>query len=297
MIRSMTGFGDAACEVDGIHYAVELRSLNNRFFKCSARLPEDLAGLEAEVETALRKRFARGSFAVAVKMRLAGEAAASKVNDVALMGYLEHLESVKGKLSDQAVTIDLTHLLALPGVMEPATDPEAILARSRPVILNLLKQASDKLDAMRKHEGEALATELLSLGKCLRDTAGEVAERAPQVIDEYHNKLTQRVGELMAKAELTVSQNDLIREVAVYADRCDIREEIARLNGHLDQFEQIINREDGEPAGRTLDFLTQEMLREANTMGSKSNDASISRRVVEAKSLVDRLKEQVQNVE
>jgi uncharacterized protein (TIGR00255 family) len=124
-----------------------------------------------------------------------------------------------------------------------------------------------------------------------------VETRAPHVVQEYHTRLTQRVGELMAKAQLQVSEHDLIKEIAVFADRCDIREELTRLRGHLEQFETVIAADNGEPAGRTLDFLAQEMLREANTIGSKSNDAGISQRVVQAKSIVDRIKEQVQNVE
>lgn len=297
MIRSMTGFGDAASETDGIHYAVEVRSLNNRYFKCTSRLPEELAGLEAELDTRLRKHFARGSFSAAVKLRISGEAAASVVNDAALLAYLDHLEAVKTRLKDEAVTIDLTHLLALPGVMEPATDPDALLAKSRPVIFDLLGKAAGRLAEMRETEGAALAKDLLAQRSQLLEIVTAIAERAPAVVDEYHTKLTQRISQLMAKAELQLNESDLIKEVAVFADRCDIAEEVTRLRGHLTQFQQVIAGDGSEPAGRTLDFLAQEMLREANTIGSKSNDAAISRHVVNAKSLIDRIKEQVQNVE
>ncbi len=299
MIRSMTGFGDAATQHDGTHYAVELRSLNNRYFKCTSRLPDELAGLEAELEVALRKRFARGSFSVAVKLRVSEEQAASAVNDAALHAYLQHLEALKAKLPDSAVTIDLTHLLALPGVLSGGAEAPRLdlIEQARPVILRLVHDAGDKLNAMRKVEGQALAHELREQAERLLTLVAEIETRAPFVVNEYHARLTQRVGELMAKAQLTVNQTDLIKEIAVFADRCDIREELTRLRGHLEQFETVIASGDGEPAGRTMDFLAQEMLREANTIGSKSNDAPISQRVVQAKSIIDRIKEQVQNVE
>ncbi len=304
MIRSMTGFGDAATQhnandssAGGIHYAVELRSLNNRYFKCTSRLPDELVGLEAELESALRKRFARGSFSVAVKLRLGGEAAASRVNDAALLAYLGHLEGLKKKFADESVSIDLTHLLALPGVIEAGPDTVELLHQARPVVLRLVDEAADRLIDMRRREGEALATDLRSLAARLLEVVEQVAERAPVVVHEYHAKLTQRVGDLMAKAELKVNETDLIKEVAVFADRADINEELTRLRGHLNQFESVIADDDSEPSGRTLDFLAQEMLREANTIGSKSNDAAISQDVVNAKSLIDRIKEQVQNVE
>ena len=298
MIRSMTGFGDAAGEQDGVHYALELRSLNNKYFKASIRMPEQIAGLEAEIESALRKAVHRGSFTVTVKMRLSDAKAASRVNDEALLLYLDHLETIKNKINDdQSVNIDLTALLALPGVLQPAEDDETIISKARPVLLDLLKQAIEKMNAMRIAEGEALAADLMKHREVILNRTTEVESRAAVVIDEYHDRLRSRVDQLMARAELSVGENDLIKEVAVYADRSDISEEISRTKGHLDQLQQIIDREDQEPVGRTLDFLAQELLREANTIASKSNDATISKAVVEVKSAIDRIKEQVQNVE
>ena len=297
MIRSMTGFGDAAAEVEGIHYLMELRSLNNKFFKTTMRLPEELSGLEAELETRLRKKVARGSVTVTVKFRASDARAASRVNEPALMNYLAHLEMVQDKVQGHDVSIDLTQLLALPGVLQPAQDEEAILAKARPVVLKLLDEAADRLTAMRQREGQSLAQDLLHQREAILKRLARVQKRAPTVVEEYHQRLQNRINELMAKAKLKVDENDLIREVAVFADRADIREELIRLEGHLEQFEQIVQQSDAEPAGRTLDFLAQEMLREANTNGSKSNDAAISRHVVEIKGAIDRIKEQVQNVE
>ncbi len=298
MIRSMTGYGNASIEQEGVQFTLELRSLNNRYFKITTRVPEEINGLEAILEAALRKRVCRGSFALTVKLKVSDAAATSSVNDHALLTYLDHLETVREKVGDESVHIDLTQLLALPGVLQPATDDDALLARAKAAIPRLLDDAVDRLLEMRGNEGAALANDLTHQLGHIRTQLAAIAERAPQVVDEYHEKLAQRVGELMAKAKLKLEERDLIREVAIFADRADISEELSRLAGHLDQFGRIMT--DGhldEPAGRTLDFIAQEMLREANTIGSKSNDARISRAVVEIKSRIDRIKEQVQNVE
>lgn len=298
MIRSMTGFGDASTQAGGVHYSIELRSLNNKYFKCSVRLPEEFQSLEAELEAQLRKRVSRGSFTLAVKFKASDAQAASRVNDEAIMEYLEHLETIHAKIQDRAVQIDLTQLLALPGVLQPAEDEASLLARSRPVIGKLVDEATDRLLAMRGTEGKALADDLLKHLHLIMDRMKRIGERAPAVIQEYHQRLRARMDELLSKAELRADETLLIREVAVFAERADISEEVSRMAGHVAQFQEIIrNDNDSEPVGRTLDFLAQEMLREANTIGSKSNDAQISRAMIEAKSAIDRIKEQVQNVE
>lgn len=293
----MTGFGEASSGADGVGYTLELRSLNNKFFKLSARLPEELTGLEAELEQALRRQVSRGSFVLTLKVRLDDERAASKVNEAVLLSYLSHLETVRDKVHDQAVNIDLTQLLALPGVMQPAKNPEQLIEDTRPIAIKLLNDAVTKLKQMRIVEGESLSADLTAQLTVILERLAIIRERAPLVVNEYHDKLSKRVGELLAKAELKVNEPDLLKEVAVYADRCDISEEITRLSGHVDQFREVLGSEGDEPVGRTLDFLSQEMLRESNTIGSKCNDAQISRCVVELKSAIDRIKEQVQNVE
>lgn len=297
----MTGYGSASAQHEGVQFSLELRSLNNRYFKASTRLPDEIAGLEAVLESALRKRVSRGSFSLTVKVKVSDAAATSAINDQALLTYLDHLETVREKVQDEAVQIDLTALLALPGVLQPKTDDDALLAKSKNVVPQLLADALDRLVEMRTTEGKALAEDLISQVEHIRGQIAIVAERAPVVVDEYHQRLTARVDELMAKAKLKVDEKDLLREVAIFADRADISEEISRMTGHLDQFTEIIQTgspgKGDEPAGRTMDFIAQEMLREANTIGSKSNDTPISRAVVEIKSRIDRIKEQVQNVE
>lgn len=297
MIHSMTGFGEASAGANGIGFSLELRSLNNKFFKLSCRLPDEITGLEAELEQSLRKSVARGSFVLSIKIKIEDDQAASRINEDVLLSYLGHLETVRNKVQDESVNIDLTQLLALPGVLQPAFNDDQVIEQARPILLDLLQQALGKLKQMRIVEGESLADDLSKQLDVILDRLSVIGERAPLVIDEYHDKLTKRVGELLAKAELKVNEPDLLKEVAIFADRADIAEEITRLSGHVDQFREVLAAEANEPAGRTLDFLAQEMLRESNTIGSKCNDAQISRCVVELKSAIDRIKEQVQNVE
>ncbi len=295
----MTGFGEALEQVDGVHYAVELRSLNNRYFKANIRLPDELADLEGELESHLRRRLSRGSITVVVKMRMSDALAVHKINDAALLAYLGHLETIHGKVQNRehAIHIDLTALLALPGVLQPSEDEQAILGRARSVLARLIDDACDKLGAMRATEGEQLAADFRHHSQQIRQRLTSIEGRTGQVLEEYHERLRSRVNDLMAKAQLQLNETDLIRELAVFAERSDISEELSRLAGHLEQFEQVIGSDDGEPAGRVLDFIAQEMLREANTIGSKSNDVPISRAIVEVKGSIDRIKEQVQNVE
>ena len=295
MIRSMTGFGGASVQSEGAHYALEARSLNNRYFKAQVRLPEELQGLEAELEAALAHRVNRGSFVIAVRYADTSPDAAAKINVAVIERYLEQVMSIKG-LHGNSPRVDLGSLLALPGVMVGDTG-EAQLARARTVLLDLLAEAMDKLIAMREREGEMLHKDLHEHRQAIARHLSLLAERAPHLIELYQQRLRQRMETLLAGSGATVREEDLLREVAVFAERSDIAEEIARLEGHLDQFAQIIDADGAEPSGRTLDFIAQEMLREANTIGSKCLDVDVSRRIVEIKGAIDRIKEQVQNVE
>jgi uncharacterized protein (TIGR00255 family) len=293
MIISMTGFGDATAERNGTHYAVEVRSLNNRFFKPVIKLPENVSGLEPEIETMLRDKLGRGSITFILKMRLDSADAAYHVNTAALESYLAQLRQVKGL--DGVARIDLASLMQLPGVCQEPRDESDEIAKHGDVVRELVNKSIEKLNNMRSREGQSLFNDLMKHLKLIAAELSQIQTRAPFVIDEYHKKLLSRVNQLMSKAELQVNQVDLLKEIAVFAERADISEEIQRLTHHLDAFEQACRT--GEHAGRKLDFITQEMLREANTIASKANDAKIAGHIVEIKGAIDRLKEQVQNVE
>jgi uncharacterized protein (TIGR00255 family) len=295
MLRSMTGFGTASAEVGGSHFSVELRSVNNKYFKSTIRLPEELSVLEAELDPLLARRLTRGSVVLTVKFSDASAAAAGQINAAAVTRYVQQLLAVPG-IDHASTRIDLAALLALPGVVVLDTGEE-LLERARPVILRLVDEACDKLVAMRAREGEALHGTLHGQREFIAVRLAEVGARAPKVVAMYQERLRARINALLADAGAAVRDEDLLREVAVYAERSDIAEEVTRLQSHLEQFRGIIDERAGEPAGRTLDFLSQEMLREANTIASKSADSEISRRIVEIKGAIDRIKEQAANVE
>jgi uncharacterized protein (TIGR00255 family) len=291
MIVSMTGFGDATGELNGTHYSIEIRSLNNRFFKAMIKLPDHVSGLEPELEAVLRDQLGRGSITYILKMRTDSAEAAYHINLPALRAYLEQIRTLQGPTTP----VDLASLLQLPGVCQEPRDETDEIAKHGDKVRELTGHAIAKVQAMRQREGRALFDDLMRHATVIKTNLSSIEARAPFVIEDYHKRLTQRVNQLLAKAELQVNQQDLLREIAVFAERADISEEIQRLKSHLDAFEQACRA--GEHAGRKLDFITQEMLREANTISSKANDSDIGRHVVEIKGAIDRLKEQVQNVE
>jgi len=295
MIRSMTGFGVAADDDDGARYVVEVRSLNSKYFKAITRLPEELQGLESEIESAVSKRLNRGSIVLTVRFADSSADAAAQINSKALESYLKQLMEVP-EIDHVSTRIDLGALLTLPAVIVAGTG-ERILDRARPILTRLVASACDGVISMRAREGEALHKILHTYCQNVADRLKAIASRAPTVVELYQKRLRERINTLLAENGGAVKDEDLIREVAVYAERSDIAEEIIRLQSHLQQFAEIIDANDGEPAGRTLDFLSQEMLREANTIAAKCLDAQISRDIVEVKGAIDRIKEQVQNVE
>jgi len=293
MIVSMTGFGDGTVERNGTHYAVEIRALNNRFFKPVIKLPESVSGLEPELETLLRQRLVRGTITYVLKMRMDSAAAAYHINLDALQAYLKQLRAVADL--EKMCHIDLAALLQLPGVCQEPRDESDEIATHGDAIRQITETAIEKVAAMRTREGQALCKDLLLHVHRIAERLALVRTHAPRVVQDYHKRLTQRVNELLSMGQLKVHESELIKEVAVFAERADISEEIQRLSSHLEAFEHACN--DSEHAGRKLDFIAQEMLREANTIASKANDASVANHIVDIKGAIDRLKEQVQNVE
>ena len=294
MIQSMTGYGEAQHAEDGVSYALEIRSLNNRYFKANIKLPENLQFMEADVERLLRTRLQRGSVTYVLRVRSSSVAGAYEVNRAALECYLDQIRGAPLP-EGLSATVDLASMLTMPGVCQPPEQDEAAREHIWEITRRLTDDALERLVRMRRAEGQALREDLLGHCAQVRRLASEIAEQAPAVIAEYQDKLRERVAVLLSEAKLELEKESLLREVAIYADRCDISEEVTRLMSHLEQFTKLCDSP--ELAGRKLDFLAQEMLREANTIGSKSNDAAIARNVVEIKGGIDRLKEQVQNVE
>ena len=296
MIRSMTGFGEASATIGGGHYYLEIRSLNSKYFKAVIRLPEEYQVLEAEMESELRHRLNRGSVFMTVKHSDSSSDAAYVINQQALSRYIDQLSSVP-QVKGGGVKVEIAPLLNLPGVLQPPSDEEERLAAARKALAELLVRACNALIAMREREGKMLLDDLMAHRDEIASKLKLIQTRSPEVSLEYERRLRTRIQQMLKDAGLAVEPIDIVREIAVWAERSDISEEIARLSGHIEQFSEMLADSKFKPIGRTLDFLTQEMLREANTIASKCGDAEISRWTVEIKGSIDRIKEQVQNVE
>ncbi len=296
MIVSMTGFGEARADEDGVGYHVEVRSLNNRYFKASIKVPEQFQRYETEIDKLLRSRMGRGSISYLLRVKDDHPSAAYQVNTAVLAEYVRQLRQVAG--ADSNVGIDLARFLEVPGVFQPAETDDALLDRRFAFVRRLSEEAIDKVIDMRRAEGKALQADLRAQCAEIRVRLEAIRARGPAVVEEYRRRLRTRVEQLIGGLDgsnIELYQDALAREVAIFAERCDVNEEVSRIASHLDQFASL----SGVPelAGRKLDFLAQEMMREANTIGSKASDAEVSRQVVEIKAAVDRIKEQVQNVE
>ena len=293
MPRSMTGFGAASATAGAATAAVEVRAVNNRFLKLQTRLPDGCAALEPPVEAAVRKRLARGAVTVAVRLETAGSATRYALAADVLDGYRADAEAY-AVASGLAPPSDLAAFLSLPGVTREEAAAPADQADVKAAMLAALTAALDDFDAFREREGAAMADELRSHLASLRAGLDGITAKAPTLAEAYRAKLHARTRELLAAAGADVSPADLTREVILYADKADLSEEVARLRTHLDAFEAALGE---ESPGRTLDFLTQEIMREANTVGSKANDADLAGAVVALKGAVESLREILQNLE
>jgi len=292
MLKSMTGFGAGRAKVGDEEFSVELRSLNHKFCEVKVRLPRELAALESVAVKQVKDRLARGSVEVFVKRQTATAAGTVPVVDRALAReYARALREVAEAVGAMA-EVSWTQVASQPGVMrleERGMDVEAATQAAQAA----LDQGLTALEQMRRVEGEAIHADLEARLGLIERWSREVAELAPRSVEEYRQRLTERVAELARG--ISVDEQRLAQEVAVFAERTDIAEEMTRLSSHLEQFRQMMAG--NEPAGRRMDFLVQEMHREVNTTGSKSQHAEISARVVSMKAEVERIREQVQNVE
>jgi uncharacterized protein (TIGR00255 family) len=294
MLRSMTGFGAAAVSAGGAAVRVEVRSVNHRHLQVKSRLPAALSQLEPSVEAAVRGKLTRGAVTVGIEIERAGAAGAPRVDVAALRAWRAEIARA-AKQAGVGGEPGLESLLRLPGVIA-ADESRGSVAELEQLALRALDKALAELTRMREREGRALAADLRKHAKAIDALARKLGKRMPAAVREQHAALQQRLAELLdgARGRLP-SDADLAREIAVLADRMDVSEELARLASHMQQLEAMLVG--AGPAGRPLDFLVQEILREANTIGSKCNDAAAAHLVVEMKSLVERLREQVQNVE
>lgn len=292
MIRSMTGFGRRQAPWQDGSVTVEMRSVNHRFLEIACRLPKSLSHLEDTFKKGLQQRCIRGRIDMTVTVQT-GKGRVGSVNlDQSLAKQYHHALRTLKKSLKLSGSIDLTLIAGLRDVVsisdQPTEDPK--LAK---VVQQLMTKALTDLAEMRTREGKALAEDMRARIQTIRRHKGDVAARSPLLAQESFDKMKVRVQKLLGSDVPDLPR--LYQELAVYADRGDITEEIVRLDSHMIQFEQTLNRADS--AGKTLDFLLQEIGREINTIGSKANDAEVAGHVVQMKAELERIREQVQNVE
>jgi uncharacterized protein (TIGR00255 family) len=292
VLRSMTGFGAGDLATPAGRYAVEARSLNHRFLEVVVRLPRDLSPLEDRIRSLVQRRILRGRVEVAIIRENYGKRARTVKIDVDLAKtFTSALNDLKQALELPGIA-DLSMLVGLPDLIKVEEQKEDLEA-CWPPISEGVGQALERLVAMRETEGAQLARDLAERLERLSQRADEIERRAPLVVKDYAGRLKRRIGELMGT--VPVDEGRVATEVAMFADRCDIAEEVTRFRSHLAQIRQTL-AVDGA-IGRTLEFIVQELGREANTMGSKANDLEIARAVIAIKGELESLREQIQNVE
>lgn len=290
----MTGFGSASGQNDRFSASVEIKAVNNRHLKVSTRLPDVLSSLEPLIEKTIRKTVARGTVSVGVRFSPVGQASRYQISAELLTGYWEQLKAIS-RNGDVPLADSVTSLLTLPGVVSDELSSSLNAAEEWPFLETVVTEALDGLNEFRRREGESMRVELEQCCEQIAVNLDSVVQRVPEVVSSYRDKLLERVRELLGESGATVESDHLIREVSIFADRCDINEEITRLRCHIDEFLKVVNGPISQ--GRKLDFLSQEMFREINTTGSKASNVEIAHHVVEMKAAVEKIREILGNVE
>jgi len=291
MIRSMTGFGAGRATRGGEEIGAEIRSVNHKFCEVKVRLPRELSALEVEIARTVKERLARGGVEVALRRSAARGTVAPRVDAALAAEYARAFEAVRVQLGLSGA-VSLAEVLGAEGVVILEERP-ADLEAARGAVAEALVEALDQLSTMRAREGEALARDVSARLDTLEAGVARIETLVPGSVEHYRARLQDRVQEL--GRGLAVDQGRLTQEVVLFADRVDVAEELTRLRSHVEQTRALMAG--SEPAGRKMEFLVQEMHREVNTIGSKSQSAEIAALVVLLKAEVERMREQVQNVE
>jgi uncharacterized protein (TIGR00255 family) len=289
MIRSMTGYGAAEGVVGGARVSIELRTVNHRFFSPSIKLPSDLSRWEPDVREALRKKIARGH--VTVSARTERTVGAGIIDEERFAKYVSMLRDLRDRHGLDG-TIDVATVLRMPDVVGSASDREDGTAAE---LTTIVESAIESLTRSRSEEGQRLGEYLLERLAVVEAALGRIAARAPERVVAQRDRLREAVKTLTDG--MAVDEQRVAQEIAILADRLDVQEELHRFGSHIAAFRSALQQSGGEPVGKRLGFLLQEMLREANTTGSKANDAAIMQDVVTIKEELERIREQVENLE
>ena len=292
MIQSMTGFGRCQKTLGSRDITVEIKAVNHRYLEFSSRLPRSLGFIEDKLKAQVQSRIARGKVEVSVTVtEQKGSASRVTLNEELALSYLEELRifARKNGLTDDLTLSDFCWLPDLFTTRMAEVDEEALWRD----ISETADGALDSFIAMRRREGEKLSADLAAKLYNILTLVEAVERRSPETVEAYRQRLYKKLGELLADRQIDDSR--VLTEAALFADKVAVDEETVRLRSHIDQFRHILTLE--EPVGRKLDFLVQEMNREANTIGSKAQDAEMARIVVELKSEIEKVREQIQNIE
>ncbi|MBV5340750.1 MAG: YicC family protein [Deltaproteobacteria bacterium] len=292
MLKSMTGYGKGEATAPNGNFLVEIRAVNHRYGEISVRLPRSFYALENEVKKVAASLLKRGKIDISVQWDETAAANTAPQLDMSVArGYYDAYTRLSKELNlPQDAPLSL--IMSQKGVMKEVT-ASVDETELQPYLLAAVENAVLALEGMRLREGEALADDLQSRRRQVAEWSAQIGERTPQMVIDYRQKLKVRLAQLLEGTDMDESR--LAQEVALLADRCDITEELVRLSSHFNQFDETLRS--SEPVGRKLDFLMQEMNREINTIGSKSNDAGITNLVIQIKAEMEKMREQVQNVE
>ena len=293
MLISMTGFGRAECQDGDYSYKAEIRSVNNRFIDVTTRLPKPFMDMELSLKKLIKSNCARGSINIIVVIDNSNDSSGEweiKPNITLANQYVRALQEIQSSMGLDG-KIPLQQIVGLRDVIK--IEPVSIDPAKENLILNMVESAIISLQKMREEEGLHLQKDLAKRIDNIEKHAVQIEKRQPEVIQEYKIRLKEKIKLLNDGVDIDDSR--LAQETAILADRCDITEEITRLSSHLNQFRKLFKST--EPIGRKLEFITQEINREVNTMGSKSNDIQMANLVIEMKSSLEKIREQIQNVE
>lgn len=294
MIKSMTGFGRSEYSDGKRNIIVEIKSVNHRYSDINIKMPRRYSFAEDKIKNAVKSIARRGKIDVSIIVENVTEDDTTiKLNTMVAKQYYDNLKVLKSEF-EVTGDVSLQFLATLPDVMKaiPDVEDEEEICKS---LLIPAQAAAEKLDEMRKVEGQKLAEDLIMRGGLIQDLVKRIEERSPQVTVAYTERLRERIKELIGNS-VTIPEDRILVEAAIFADKCSITEELVRLNSHIDQLKNIITKSN-QPDGKKLDFLVQEMNREANTIGSKANDIEITNMMLEIKSEIEKIREQVQNIE
>lgn len=294
MIKSMTGFGRGEYSDGKRNVMAEIKTVNHRYSDINVKMPKRYSFAEEGIKSIIRNKIKRGKAEVSIIVEnLTEEDITVKLNEMVAKQYIDNLKELKN-LYELDGEIDIRLVAGMPDVLKAVADVENEEEVTK-VIEQAVALATENLDKMRVAEGTKLAEDLLMRGELIRETVKKIETRAPLVVKDYTEKLFNRIKEI-TEGVVEVPEDRVLMEAAVFADKSNITEELVRLDSHMMQLRNILNSGNG-PVGKKLDFLVQEMNREANTIGSKSNDLEITSLMLETKSEIEKIREQVQNIE